>query len=92
MARTHCRQCQAHLGIYDRERPRGNPGDINIHNDDDWERGWGFGNRCMIDDWQGYTWNGRVLAAPVFEIAVKRGELTPAEGQKLLRGGSRRGN
>src|SRR5262249_36551888 len=72
-------QYQAHhLGIYDRERSWGNPGDIHIH---DAELGWGFGNRCMIDDRQGYSWDGRVLPPTVFEIAAKRGALTPAESQ-----------
>src|SRR5262249_42460300 len=46
-------------------------------------RGWGFGHKAFVDDDQGYSWAGKAIPPTVFEIAVKRGELTEAESRML---------
>lgn len=76
-----------HLGIYDvawRELGRGTivvfeRGAYDIN------RGWGFGHRAYLGDFQGYTWNGDPIDKVVLEIAVKFTPLTPDETKKLLK-------
>jgi hypothetical protein len=46
--------------------------------------GWGFGSRWGSGDVQGYSWAGKEIPRTVFEIAVKRDDLTKAEKAKLL--------
>jgi clan AA aspartic protease (TIGR02281 family) len=46
--------------------------------------GYGFGNRVGKDDQQGYVWAGKPIDASMLEIAVKAGELTAAEKQRLI--------
>jgi hypothetical protein len=77
--------CNArHLGISDSQSPSREFGDISIIGFPHDHRGWGFGHRFFKDDEQGYTWDGKVIAPIVFEIAVKPGTLTEAETRKLL--------
>jgi hypothetical protein len=78
---NHC--AGHHLGIYDRQQPAGNDGLVPVLNNE--YAGWGFGHVAWVDDRQGYCWNGRTIDPKVLEIAVKSGELTDAEKQKLLK-------
>jgi hypothetical protein len=48
-------------------------------------RGWGFGHKQDVGGSQGYSWGGKAIAPTVFEIAVKRGNLTATEAAKVLR-------
>ena len=47
--------------------------------------GWGFGNRCGIDDIQGFSWGmSKVLDSAAFEIAVTPGPLSTVEAKSFL--------
>lgn len=75
-----------HLGIFNpnwSDRKRGN---ILIYSENlRVGRGWGFGNRYILSDVQGYTWDGAPIEKTVFEIAVKSAPLTSDETRRLLK-------
>ncbi len=76
-----------HLGVYSRDMPPKDKGDVvvsHVSRTDEF-KGWGFGHRYYGDDYQAYSWAGKEIPASVFEIAVKCGPLTPAEEKKLLK-------
>jgi hypothetical protein len=75
-----------HLGVYDRRLRYKDRGDVCIHSHDifRWDRGWGFGHLAWIDR-QGFSWEGQPVSPCVFEVAVKAGELAPAEQARLLK-------
>jgi len=47
--------------------------------------GWGFGHKINVNGKQYYSWNGEEIDPTVFEISVKAGPLTFAEGKMLLK-------
>jgi hypothetical protein len=47
--------------------------------------GWGFGHKINANDKQYYSWDGSEIDPTVFEISVKAGPLTFAEGKMLLK-------
>jgi hypothetical protein len=78
-----------HLGIFAKKMElnpvgdRRDKGDICIRIRP-WQRGWGFGHKNWVNDGQGYCWDGKTIPPTVFEIAVKPGDLTAEEQQRLL--------
>jgi hypothetical protein len=78
-----------HLGIYSRLwPPKENPTVTVCTNPA--VLGWGFGHRWGPGDVQGYTWAGKSIPKSVFEVAVKREDLTADENRKLLKTGNPR--
>ncbi|MDB5308871.1 MAG: hypothetical protein JWO38_3073 [Gemmataceae bacterium] len=76
-----------HLGIYDTALASTKNGLIAIYTlraVADYG-GWGFGHRMILDDAQGYAWNGEPVEKMVFEIAVKSTPLTAEESKRLLK-------
>src|SRR6185437_14758290 len=72
-----------HLGIYNASWQDIKRGNISIYAPAAFKdmRGWGFGHRELIDDGQGYCWDGEPIDRTVFEIAVKSRLLTAAEAR-----------
>jgi len=72
-----------HLGIYDLKNECKH-GDICIRSFP-WVQGWGFGHIHFRANVQGYCWNGKGVDPCVFEIAVKKGDLTEAETKQIVK-------
>jgi hypothetical protein len=75
-----------HLGIYRTDTKAKDRGEVVIAEPRAFAhfKGWGFGHHFGVDDRQGYSWDGKEIPPSVFEIAVKAGQLSPAEMKKVL--------
>ena len=76
-----------HLGIVQAPRhkfpaPKGKIGVMT----EGWDlfTGSGFGHKCAVNDGQYYCWRGKEIRRTVFEIAVSKGPLSPAEKRDLV--------
>lgn len=69
-----------HLGVICRRLTANQIGQVSIHHC----TGYGFGHIAFKDDEQGFCWDGKTLPPTVLEIAVKLGDLTPEESQRVL--------
>src|SRR5262249_49270476 len=77
-----------HLGVYDLATAGpSTKGAVCIHSPGAYQtcRGWGFGERVLVNDAQGYSWAGEQVEKAVFEVAVKATPLTPEEAKRLLK-------